>query len=78
MKKYLTYFTLLVTTIMVSACSYSIKDININNKNSKCVRECSKTYSYSISQGNQVGFKTETLKAAKEAYSICIETCPNK
>lgn len=64
--------------MLVSACSYSIKDIDISNKNSKCVRECSKTYSYSISQGNQVGFKTETLRAAKEAYTICIETCPNK
>lgn len=59
-------------------CSYSISEINVSDKDASCVRECSKTYSYSISQGNQIGFKTETLRAAKEAYVICTSTCPLK
>jgi len=49
--------------------------IDTKGKNKECVRECTKTYSYSISQGNQVGFKTETLRAARDAYQICINTC---
>ncbi len=69
------YISLLSVSIF-SGCSYSIKDIDISGKDSTCVRECSKTYSYSISQGSQIGFKTETLRAAQEAYTICVKTCP--
>lgn len=50
----------------------------LKGKDKSCVRECSKSYSYSVSQGNQIGFKTETLRAAKDAYVICINTCDEK
>lgn len=61
--------------IIFSGCAYSISEIDTKGKNKECVRECTKTYSYSISQGNQVGLKTETLRAARDAYQICINTC---
>ena len=57
-------------------CSYSIKEIDVSGLEPTCVRECSNAYSNCVSQGNQVGFKTETLRACREAYSVCPSTCP--
>lgn len=62
----------------LSACSYSIKDVNVNGLEPDCVRECSNSYSICVSQGNQVGFKTETLRACRESYVVCTNTCPVK
>jgi hypothetical protein len=59
-------------------CAYSISDIDVHNLESGCVRQCSQSYSSCVSQGNQVGFKTETLRACKESYAICTSTCPTK
>ncbi len=68
----------LLSIIFLSGCAYSIKDIDVSNLESSCVRECSKSYSSCVSQGNQVGFKTETLRACQESYIICTNTCPLK
>lgn len=65
-------------TLTLSACSYSIKDVDINGLEPGCVRECSNSYSICVSQGNQVGFKTETLRACRESYVVCTNTCPVK
>jgi hypothetical protein len=62
----------------LSGCAYSISEIDVSNVDPVCARECTKTYSECVSGGNQVGFKTETLRACKEAYEACIETCPAK
>ena len=67
-----------VTLALLSACSYSIKDIDVSNLDQSCVRECTKIYSSCVSQGNQIGFKTETLRACQESYIICTNTCPHK
>jgi len=64
--------------VSLLGCSYSIKDIDVSNFESSCVRECSTTYSSCVSQGNQVGFKTETLRACRESYNVCVNTCPAK
>lgn len=69
---------LLLTLAACSACSYSIADIDLSNKEPACARECTEHYSSCASGGNQVGFKTETLRACKEAYSACVSTCPPK
>lgn len=74
---------LLITTIGLmifglNGCAYRITDVDVKGKDKSCVRECSKAYSFSISQGNQVGFKTETLRAAKDAYVVCINTCDDE
>lgn len=63
---------------LLSGCSYSIKDIDVSNSEPACVRQCTVSYSSCVSQGNQVGFKTETLRACREAYLICAKTCPAK
>lgn len=78
MKKVSIFTVFILTSVIFIGCSYRITDINVSGKNKECVRECTKTYSYSISQGNQIGFKTETLRAAKDAYSICVNTCENE
>ena len=78
MRKYFQTTAVLLLIVSIQGCSYRITDIDVSNKESLCVRECTKSYSSSISQGNQIGFKTETLRAAKDAYSICISTCPIK
>ena len=72
------YKLCLVAVILLSGCTYSIRDIDVSNKAQECVRECTKNYSSCVSGGNQVGFKTETLRACKEAYEVCIQTCPTK
>jgi len=64
--------------VLLSGCSYSIKEIDVSNLEPECVRQCTTSYSSCVSQGNQVGFKTETLRACQEAYSICVSTCPTK
>ncbi len=71
-------YILIMITILLSGCSYSISDINVDNKDKSCVRECSKSYSSCVSQGNQIGFKTETLRACKESYVVCTNTCDSK
>lgn len=71
---------LIITTmiILLSGCSYRITDVDVSGKDKQCVRECTKSYSNAVSQGNQIGFKTETLRAAKDAFVICIDTCDSK
>ena len=59
-------------------CAYSITDIDISKAEPTCVRQCSIHYSSCVSQGNQIGFKTETLRACREAYGVCVQTCPTK
>lgn len=63
---------------MLASCSYSIKDVDVSKAEPSCVKECTQSYSPCVSQGNQIGFKTETLRACKEAYEICISVCPQK
>lgn len=67
-----------LSIVYISGCAYSIKDIDVSKLESSCVRECSKSYSSCVSQGNQVGFKTETLRACQESYIVCTNTCPRK
>lgn len=69
-------FMILTINVAVSGCAYSIKDIDVSNLEPSCVRECSTSYSSCVSQGNQVGFKTETLRACRESYQVCANTCP--
>ena len=71
-------YLLLLTTLFLTSCAYSISDIDISKSEPTCVRQCSTTYSSCVSQGNQIGFKTETLRACRESYAICIKTCPTK
>jgi hypothetical protein len=71
-------FTIMVSITTIHGCTYSIKDIDISKVESNCARQCTSTYSSCVSGGNQVGFKTETLRACKEGYEACIKTCPEK
>lgn len=71
-------FFILTATLILGGCAYSIKDIDVSKVDSNCARQCSITYSSCVSGGNQVGFKTETLRACREAYEVCINTCPPK
>ena len=63
---------------LLVGCAYSIKDVDVSKVESTCARQCTATYSSCVSGGNQVGFKTETLRACKEGYEACIQTCPAK
>ncbi len=69
--------SLLVSLFMVG-CAYSISDIDVSKYESLCVRQCTANYSSCVSGGNQIGFKTETLRACQESYKVCIQTCPPK
>ena len=71
-------FSLSLISLILMGCAYSIAEIDVSKYEPSCVRECTKTYSPCVSQGNQIGFKTETLRACKEAYAICTNTCPAK
>lgn len=71
-------YILLLTIGFVTACAYSITDIDISKSEPVCVRQCSTSYSSCVSQGNQIGFKTETLRACRESYAVCVQTCPTK
>ena len=71
-------YILLLTIGIVTACAYSITDIDVSKSEPVCVRQCSTNYSSCVSQGNQIGFKTETLRACRESYAVCVQTCPTK
>ena len=71
-------YILLLTISFVTGCAYSITDIDVSKSEPTCVRQCSVHYSSCVSQGNQIGFKTETLRACREAYAVCVQTCPTK
>jgi len=71
-------FAISICIFTLAGCAYSISDINTANSDPVCVRECAATYSSCVSAGNQIGLKTETLRACKEAYGVCISTCPPK
>ena len=75
--KYTLAFGILCATL-VAGCAYSIADIDVSQVEGTCARQCTATYSACVSGGNQVGFKTETLRACKEGYAACIRTCPAK
>jgi hypothetical protein len=62
----------------ITGCAYSIKDIDVTKADPTCARQCTATYSSCVSGGNQVGFKTETLRACREAFAACVQTCPVK
>ena len=68
----------LLLSFALAGCSYSIKDIDVSKADPSCTRQCTTTYSQCVSGGPSVGFKTETLRACKEAYEICISSCPSK
>ncbi len=69
---------LVFLTVTLTGCAYSIADVDTTKSEPTCVRARATTYSSCVSGGNQVGFKTETLRACREAYQICIKTCPSK
>jgi hypothetical protein len=64
--------------MLILGCAYSITDIDISKSEPSCVRQCSTNYSSCVSHGNQIGFKTETLRACRESYAVCVQTCPAK
>ena len=67
-----------VLAIALSGCAYSIKDIDVSKADPSCTRQCTTSYSQCVSGSPSVGFKTETLRACRESYEVCISTCPNK
>lgn len=67
---------LLVITGLLGGCAYSISEIDVSKSEPSCVRQCTTTYSSCVSGGNQIGFKTETLRACQESYKVCVQTCP--
>lgn len=69
---------LVFSSVVVSGCAYSIKDIDTSKAEPSCVRECSHAYGTCAGSGPVVGFKTETLRACREAYEVCVNTCPMK
>jgi len=71
-------FTISIFTILLTGCAYSIKEVDVSKAEPSCVRECSISYSPCVSQGNQIGSKFETLRACKDSFEICVNTCPLK
>jgi hypothetical protein len=70
--------TSIFATLLLTGCAYSISDIDVTKTEPVCTRQCTATYSACVSGGNQVGFKTETLRACREGYAACVQTCPEK
>ena len=70
--------TIALCMLLLTGCAYSIKDIDTSKVEPNCARQCTMTYSSCVSGGNQVGFKTETLRACREGYAACVNTCPAK
>lgn len=78
MNRYTKLALFAVVVLIQFGCAYSISDIDISKSDPACVRQCTTTYSSCVSGGNQIGFKTETLRACQESYKVCVQTCPAK
>ena len=76
MKRTLLSFLLFVSLLV--GCAYSIHDIDVSKIDQVCTRECTKSYSQCVSGGPSVGAKTETLRACRESFQVCTQTCPAK
>lgn len=68
--------TIAVLVALLAGCASSIEDIDTSKAQPECVRQCTAPYSSCVSGGPAVGFKTETLRACRDAYSVCVKTCP--
>jgi hypothetical protein len=66
---------LLVFLAILAGCSTSIETIEVSDKNPQCVRQCSETFSSCVSGGL---YHPSRNSACKEAYQVCVKTCPNK
>jgi hypothetical protein len=66
----------LTLVFMVSGCAYSIKEVDTKGRDSGCIRQCASVYSGCVSSTHQIGSKFETLRACREGYSVCVNTCP--
>jgi hypothetical protein len=64
-------------TCALCACTTTdLSDIPIGGADRACARECTGQYSSCVSGGGQIGLRTETLGACKEALRLCVRTCP--
>jgi hypothetical protein len=70
--------TMVLCLFISEGCAYSIKDIDVTKVQPDCARQCTVTYSSCIQGGPIIGSKMETLRACREAYAACIQTCPPK
>lgn len=78
MKKILLIVSIGLVLISINGCAYRITDVNVKGKDKSCIRECTKSYSDAVSKGNQIGSKMETLRASKDAFVICVNTCDDE
>ena len=60
-------------TLVLYGC-VSLADIDTTKKNQNCVRQCSTTVSQCM--GNAIG--QPQMSACKEAFKICIDSCPER
>lgn len=70
--------SLFLLATVLTGCAYSITDVDVSKSDPVCVRQCTTAYSSCVSGGPQIGFKTETLRACRESYAVCVQTCPIK
>lgn len=77
-KKIISVMALLMVVSLTGCTTTNLSDININKAEPNCARQCTANYSQCISGWTQIGFRTETLTACKEALKLCVQTCPDK
>jgi len=53
---------------------HSIVDIDVSKSEPICVRQCTTTYSQCVS----IGLSGGSMRNCKDAYSVCVSTCPPK
>jgi hypothetical protein len=69
---------LILMALFLSGCTYSIKEVNTSKADPEGVRQCLAQYNLCTQGGPVVGFKTETYRACKESYEICINSCEKR
>lgn len=59
-------------------CTYPISEVDVSDAEPTCVRECTKSYSECIQAAPAVGSPDMVLKACRESFKVCVDTCPAK
>ena len=70
------YLLIGLSVWMLAGC-VSISDIDVSKSEPNCARECTIAYSSCISAPT-VGTPSVLYYQCKEAFKVCIQTCPAK
>lgn len=67
-----------ICCMFLIGCTYPISEVDVSKAEKSCVRECTKSYSECVQAAPSIGTPDSILKACRESFRVCVDTCPPK